>query len=105
MNNWSINFERDEPLDNEETRLRNRPGLKTESSCGGDLTFIYKDGTEKTIKTLTTNPFQSQMLNDINLHNSIREQNAKRNEVESITGEKLPRIFELEAGLERGYKS
>lgn len=45
------------------------------------------------------NIFQKQMLNDINFHKSIREQNAKQREVEHLTGQKFPCIFKRQAGF------
>lgn len=38
------------------------------------------------------------MLNDIDFHKSIRVQNAKQREVESLTGQKFPCMFKIQAG-------
>lgn len=44
------------------------------------------------------NLFQKQMQQDMNHFKSIREQIARRKEVEVITGEKFPYILKQQAG-------
>ena len=50
MNVWPTKNICERPADNRETRLRNRAGLRSESGCGGSITFTYNNNFKVTIK-------------------------------------------------------